>query len=178
MKFHIIGSSKARLSKKFLVESLEFIFKSLKSKKTANILLHQSKISASNHSKKKNKPIGKIDLLKIKQKKSLTVVFLSKKSIQELNLKFREKNKPTDILSFAPTEKESLGELALYSDPKRAARLGLTVKEETFYLLLHGVLHLLGFSHKKEPEASQMYAVQDAIFQQWKQRKLKILPVS
>lgn len=189
MEFYIIGSNKARLSKKFIIESLEFIFKILNSKKTANILSLQSKRPASYYLKKtltyshKNssskslasdyskKTAEKINLLKVKRKKSLTVVFLSKKSIQELNFKFRNKNKPTDILSFAPTEKESLGELALYSDPKRAARLQLTVKEEAFYLLLHGVLHLLGFSHKKEPEASQMYAVHDHIFQQWNQRK-------
>lgn len=171
MEFHLIGLSKARLSKKFVSESLEFIFNSLKSKKTANLLSHQSKNSASNYPREKKKLSRKIDLLKIKQKKSLTVVFLSKKSIQELNFKFRGKNKPTDILSFAPTEKESLGELALYCDPKRAAHLGLTVKEETFYLLLHGALHLLDFSHEKEPQASQMYAVQDDIFQQWNQKR-------
>ena len=177
MEFHLIGLSKAKLSKKVVSESLKFIFKNLKSQQTTYTLSLRSKDSSSDYSKKKAKQKSKKQIeknfLKLEQKKSLTVIFLSEKSIQELNFKFRGKNKPTDILSFAPTEKESLGELALYCDPKRASRLELTVREETFYLLLHGVLHLLDFNHEKEPQASQMYAIQDTIFQQWNQRNKK-----
>ena len=98
---------------------------------------------------------------------SLTVAFLSEKAMRDLNFRFRGQNKPTDVLSFAPLEEGGFGEIALYCDPKRAARLKLTVKQEIFYLLLHGVLHLSGFRHDREPEASCMFALQDRIFEQW-----------
>ena len=109
---------------------------------------------------KKSRPFRQPEL-------SLTVAFLSEKAARDLNFRFRGKNKPTDVLSFAPLEEDSFGEIALYCDPKRAARLKLTVKEEIFYLFLHGILHLSGFRHDKEPEASCMFALQDQIFEQW-----------
>ena len=60
----------------------------------------------------------------LKEKKALTqsqselsvyLVFVSKNEIQELNHNFREKDQPTDVLSFAPNEPGFLGELILRS---------------------------------------------------------------
>ena len=140
MRFYVTGLQTEKLSKEFVLQSLKFIFEALKSRK----------ITVKSGSK------------------SLTVAFLSEESIQKLNFQFFGKNKPTNILSFSPTEKGSLGELAVYCDPKRAARQGLTLKEETFYLLLHGVLHLLGYNHEAGGrQARRMYDLQDDIFKEW-----------
>ena len=138
MTFHLTGLKISGLSEQFVLQSLEFIFNSLETRTITS------------------------------DRKSLTVTFLSEKSIKELNFRFLGKNKPTDVLSFSPTEEDSLGELAIYCDSKRAAHQGLTAEEEVFYLLAHGILHLLGYNHENGgKEAKQMYSIQDDIFQEW-----------
>ena len=140
MRFYITGLQTTKLSREFVLQSLKFIFAALKDRE-----------------------------ITVKSGcKSLLVAFLPEKSIQKLNFQFFNKNKPTDVLSFSPTEKDSLGELAVYCNEKRATRQGLTLREETFYLLLHGVLHLLGYNHESGGrKARQMYNLQDDIFKEW-----------
>ena len=138
MTFHLTGLKISGLSEQFVLQSLEFIFKSLKARKI------------------------------VSNKKFLTVAFLSEESIKELNFRLLGKNKPTDVLSFSPTEENSLGELAICCDSKRAAHQDLTVEEEVFYLLAHGILHLLGYNHENGgKDAKRMYGIQDDIFQKW-----------
>lgn len=101
----------------------------------------------------------------------LVIACVSGDAIKKLNQQFRGKNKVTDVLSFAPTEEESLGELALCMPQVeiQAQEHGLTIEEETFYLILHGVLHLLGYNHEKGgKQAREMYAIQDEVFEKWR----------
>jgi probable rRNA maturation factor len=104
--------------------------------------------------------------LKIK-KKFLTIAFVSKKEIKKLNKLYRKKNKPTDILSFSPVEPGSLGELAISLDviKAQANEHGLIQQFELGYMLIHGMLHLLGHDHKKPKEAKKMFKIQDELFQ-------------
>ena len=98
--------------------------------------------------------------------KNLTLAFVSEQYIQKLNKEFRKKNSVTDILSFAPVEEDSLGEIALCpSFIYRTKPSGFSKREWLFYLILHGMLHLLGFDHENNPdEARKMYHLQDTIF--------------
>lgn len=101
------------------------------------------------------------------RQKSLTVVFLDEHPAKELNRKFRGKNKATDILSFSPIEVDSLGELVLCSPviQRQAKQHSLSFRDECCYMLLHGVLHLLGYEHEHGgAEAEEMLAIQDGIF--------------
>ena len=103
-------------------------------------------------------------------KKNLVIRFLSSRRIRELNKKFLGKDKATDILSFSPLEKGGLGELALCSEQirVRAGKHGLTVEEETVYVILHGILHLLGYRHEEGgAPARKMYKIQDDVFALW-----------
>ena len=105
--------------------------------------------------------------LKIKKPKHLVIVFVDQKQIKKLNNQFRGKNKATDILSFAPTEPGGLGELVLCSPiiKIQAKKHGLKLKEELAYLVLHGILHLLGFDHEtSKKQADLMYQIQDDLF--------------
>lgn len=70
--------------------------------------------------------------------------------MKRLNKLYRGKNYATDILSFAPKE-GTLGELVLCLPTIRsqARRNGLGTKEELGYMLVHGVLPLLGYDHEK-----------------------------
>ena len=104
-------------------------------------------------------------------KKNVTVAFVNQEEIQKLNYKFRKKNQITDILSFAPVEKGFLGELVICLSVLSEKKLeDFSKKQWLYYLVLHGLLHLLGFEHeKKEAEAQKMYALQDSIFEKLKE---------
>lgn len=81
------------------------------------------------------------------KKYALSLVFVGQKRIQSLNKKYRQKDKPTDILSF-PLNKE-LGEI--YINPemaeKKARQFDQKIRSFLFYLFIHGLLHLKGYEH-------------------------------
>ena len=100
----------------------------------------------------------------------LLVCFVSADRMQNLNKKFRGKDKVTDVLSFSSEEKHALGELALCTSyiSSQASEHGLTLEEEIVYLVLHGILHLLGYDHEKDKDQAKiMYDLQDSIFSDW-----------
>ena len=102
--------------------------------------------------------------------KKLFIIFVSLKDIQALNFYYLKKNRPTDILSFSPAEKDSLGELVLCEQQIKiqAKQHSLLFEEEMMYLILHGLLHLLGYHHEKGgKEAQKMYQLQDSLFNLW-----------
>ncbi len=101
------------------------------------------------------------------KEKDLIVVFVSTSKMKNLNSQFRGKNKPTDILSFEPIEDGVLGELVLCLPvlKKQAKAHKLTLNEEIGYMLIHGILHLLGYDHEtNEREAKLMFDIQDKLF--------------
>jgi probable rRNA maturation factor len=105
--------------------------------------------------------------VKVKHK-NLVIVFVGSAEIKKLNRMYRGKNKPTDVLSFSPVEPNSLGELVLCLPvlKKQSKEHKLTFNEETGYMILHGILHLLGFDHEKsKAKAKKMFALQDKVFE-------------
>lgn len=107
-------------------------------------------------------------------KKKLTIAFITSSEMKRLNHLYRNKNQVTDVLSFSSShskifcqEKLSLGELALCPQyiHKQATKQGISIRQETAYVLLHGLLHLLGYEHEKnQREAQKMFRLQDEIF--------------
>lgn len=101
------------------------------------------------------------------QGKQLILVFVDAKEMQKLNFEYRQKNKPTDVLSFDPIEEQDLGELILCPTVlrKQAKDHQLSYEVELGYMVLHGVLHLLSYDHEKSPrEAKKMFLLQEMIF--------------
>ncbi len=103
----------------------------------------------------------------------LSLVFVTKQKSKKLNKKYRKKNKPTDILSFGSLKVSSrngeLPELVICSDIVRlqAKENKHSFQNELGYLILHGVLHLLGYDHEKSKvQAAQMFRLQDAVFEE------------
>ena len=96
----------------------------------------------------------------------LSIVLCDDAFIQPLNRDWRDKDQPTDVLSFPQSEDHApegglLGDLVISVETAAAAaaRLGHRVEEELQVLLVHGLLHLLGFDHEKgEDEAARMRA--------------------
>lgn len=87
----------------------------------------------------------------------VSVVFLNQQQMQKYNNKYRKKNYPTDVLSFpadGPPQEEGnyLGDILLCVDKasENAASAGSSIDRELQVLLLHGVLHLLGYDHETD----------------------------
>lgn len=86
----------------------------------------------------------------------LSVLLTTDKEIADLNAKYRGKNKPTDVLSFsqnegkAQIETKHLGDLviSLETCARQAREFGVSFLEELNRLLIHGLLHLLGYDHE------------------------------
>lgn len=99
--------------------------------------------------------------------KELSVAFVSDKRIKELNKIFRNKNYPTDVLSF-PYEPDQydyletekfLGDIviSLETAQRQASENSLTIEIEIKQLILHGILHLCGYDHETdEGEMNEM----------------------
>ena len=88
-----------------------------------------------------------------------TIVFVSDRSIRELNRKFRGKDYASDVLSF-PTKAEAfeselkanLGEVVISVEraAAQAKQNGLSFSGEIRQLVLHGLLHLCGYDHETD----------------------------
>jgi probable rRNA maturation factor len=115
---------------------------------------------------------------------TLTVVVTSDEAIQMLNRDYRNVDAPTDVLSFASQEANSPDDPTLVLPPELAAELASylgdlviaypyaerqaahyqnTVAAELRLLVVHGVLHLLGYDHATPEEEAAMWARQEAV---------------
>ncbi|MFA6171031.1 MAG: rRNA maturation RNase YbeY [Patescibacteria group bacterium] len=81
----------------------------------------------------------------------LSIAIVSDSEIKKLNRQYRKINRPTDVLSF-PGEGKFLGEIVLgLAQIKRQAReLKKTAEDELIFILIHGLLHLIGLDDKTE----------------------------
>lgn len=105
---------------------------------------------------------------KIKGQIDITVV--GDTTIRRLNKQYRGKDAVTDVLSFAWEEDKKmpsayLGQIYLsYPQIKRQARrFQVSATEEFIRMLVHGLLHIVGYDHVKPTEAKRMFARQEAI---------------
>lgn len=108
----------------------------------------------------------------------VSLSFVSNTTIQELNLEWRGFDKPTDVLSFeterpddpdlAENEPCELGDVVLAPTyiEAQATSFGTTPADETRLLLVHGLLHLLGYDHMEEHDALLMQRIEDKILGQ------------
>jgi probable rRNA maturation factor len=82
----------------------------------------------------------------------VAVAIVSDRRIQELNRRYRNKNAPTDVLSFPADEPGQLGDIviALGVARRQARTAGHTLSTELRILALHGLLHLLGYDHERD----------------------------
>ena len=108
----------------------------------------------------------------------LSIALVSLAEMTELNGRYREKEGPTDVLSFPcddpcavvePGEPVALGDVVIAPEvaEAQAAEYGHSVEEELNLLLVHGVLHLLGYNHESDEDAAVMQARERAVLQAW-----------
>lgn len=102
-------------------------------------------------------------------KGELSIVLVESDRIKEFNRKYRKKDSPTDVLSFGqfsdldfilPKEKQNQGEIIICPVQVRnnAEKLRITFEKELINILIHGILHVLGYSHEElEEESIKMF---------------------
>jgi len=87
-------------------------------------------------------------------KKMVNVLVTTSRELQELNRRFRRKNRPTDVLSFPAAQgiTNFAGDVAISAEiaAHNAAELGHTAAAEIKILALHGILHLAGYDHERD----------------------------
>ena len=149
MKALIVNDTVIKISEKFIKDSLKKISSSLEKKNIADKVLFE---------------------------KELTLVFLDKLAAKKLNWQYRQKDYATDILSFESGDPESLGELVFCPEvlETQAKEHKQSFDHELGLMLLHGVLHLLGFDHEDGgDEEKKMMSLQDEVFKELFKPKAK-----
>ena len=131
------------------------------------------------------KKLLKLNKLKLFQNKSknFTIFLTNNKTMKELNKKFRNKNKPTDILSF-PFEKKInikkssyLGDIVIsYEFVDKPKKLNnLEFKDKVIKIFIHGFLHLLGYDHIKLKDFKKMLKEEEEIYRFIKPKITKLV---
>ncbi|MBM4367891.1 MAG: rRNA maturation RNase YbeY [Deltaproteobacteria bacterium] len=90
----------------------------------------------------------------------LSVLLCDDAFIAELNRQYRQKEGPTDVLSFAMDDERVLGDVVISLDTARrqAEAIGHALDDELRVLLVHGCLHLLGHDHEAPGDDARMAA--------------------
>jgi probable rRNA maturation factor len=86
--------------------------------------------------------------------KEIELIITDDETIQELNAEHRDKNSPTDVLSF-PME-APFTEQSIFGMPLGSIVIADTVQDELSLLFIHGMLHLLGFDHENDDGEMRM----------------------
>ncbi|MDZ5608031.1 rRNA maturation RNase YbeY [Bacillus pseudomycoides] len=110
----------------------------------------------------------------------LSVTFVDNERIQEINRDYRDKDQPTDVISFAMEDmgegemeivgvemSRMLGDLII-SIPRakeQAEEYGHSFDRELGFLALHGFLHLLGYDHMTDEDEKEMFGKQKEILE-------------
>lgn len=121
-----------------------------------------------------------LETVNVKGKVELSISIIGDRKMRKLNREYRGIDSSTDVLAFsdaldsgktkqfvaAPTKYLNLGDVII-SYPQlldRAVREEMLVDEMAMYLVIHGSLHLLGYDHEKNDEATKMESLEDKIF--------------
>ena len=129
------------IKKQIFIKSLDLINKELKTSKTNNSCL------------------------------SVSLRFTNISNMKKLNYSFSGSNKETNVLSFLPDPNEtdennnSVGDIAICVDvlKKEAKEQNKDFLDHLLHLFVHGILHLLGYKHDSDREASKMEQIEKSI---------------
>ena len=101
------------------------------------------------------------------QDEGVVLLLTDDAAVQALNARFRDKDKPTNVLSFPapPNPERHLGDVALAYGvcAREAAEQGKPLAHHLQHLVAHGVLHLLGYDHMSDDEAEAMEGLERVV---------------
>ena len=97
-----------------------------------------------------------------------------------INKEYREKDAPTDVISFAYNEDEDnggfyevLGDIIISLErvEEQSGEYGHSYEREFYYVLTHGILHLLGYDHIEEDDKIEMRQKEEEILERYGYRR-------
>lgn len=102
--------------------------------------------------------------MQVTEQLDIVVLLADDAELKSLNKEFRQKNAPTNVLSFPAPEMmhPHLGDMALGFETcvREASEQGKTLKDHLMHLSVHGALHLLGYDHIIDAEAEDMESLE------------------
>ncbi|MCC3356680.1 rRNA maturation RNase YbeY [Bacillus sp. REN16] len=116
----------------------------------------------------------------VKEGTEVSITFVDNKRIQEINREYRDKDQPTDVISFAMEEMgegeiEIIGEdipkllgdiiISIPRAREQAKDYGHSFARELGFLAVHGFLHLLGYDHMTKEDEDKMFSRQNEILE-------------
>lgn len=126
-----------------------------------------------------------LEQLRIHPQAELSIVLVDEETMSSYHEKYLGESGPTDVLSFPMDELRPpddhdeppeglLGDVVLCPavTARQAAQHGRSADAEAEYLLVHGMLHLLGFDHGDPEEHAEMFGVKDRLLASWEQVRL------
>ena len=111
----------------------------------------------------------------------ISLTFVDNEKIHELNKEYRGKDAPTDVLSFPLDEEDYAGRYIPLGDvivcpsviDRQSAEFGTTYRQEFCLMVIHSVLHLLGWDHMEENEKKEMFEKQEKILRALQEGEVK-----
>lgn len=116
----------------------------------------------------------------------VSVTFVTNERIQEINREYRDKDQPTDVISFALDDEvedepefflgafkdqipNNMGDIIISVDrtKEQASEYGHSFKRELGFLALHGFLHLNGYDHMEPEDEKEMFGLQKEILEEY-----------
>ena len=125
-----------------------------------------------------------LDQLRIHPQAELSVLLVDEDTMSAYHEKYMGEPGPTDVLSFPMDELRPPGEedeppVGLLGDivlcpavtDRQAREHDRTSEAEAEYLLVHGILHLLGYDHADDAERTEMFGLKDRIIAAWAEQR-------
>lgn len=110
------------------------------------------------------------NVLDFRTDQELNIVLINNDAIHAINKKCRQVDKPTDVISFSFAENNLdfnpyLGEIYISTDKvlEQSSENMHSIKREYCFLLIHGLLHVLGYNHIDKNDEKIMFDLQDKI---------------
>lgn len=116
------------------------------------------------------------EVLKRNDDFAMSLIFVDDEAIRVINRDYRNKDVPTDVISFALCDSEDeyemedtqeLGDIFINVNAivRQAMEYQHTYRREVCFLFTHGVLHLMGYDHMCEEDEKEMFGLQDVILE-------------
>lgn len=127
---------------------------------TLSILDRVNSLRSEQKKNLKSKALFILKTLNVSGNKELCVAFVDDEEMRKLNADYRNINRTTDVLSFPQDGPDDsiLGDVIISIDTaiRRSKLRKVSIEREIYQLMIHGILHLLGYDHKKKNEAKVM----------------------
>ena len=102
------------------------------------------------------------------QNELLSLYFVDNKKIREINKEYLSHDFETDVISFPMNESGLLGDIVVSAEQAIIQKSEYSEKEELYFLIIHGFLHLLGYEDYSEDDRREMLALGKSLLEEYK----------